>query len=46
MSSRKSEVSSINLAVHRFLTESGYALASLKDDVADLYRLWDEADRR
>lgn len=46
VSSRKSEVSSINLAVHRFLTESGYALATLKDDVADLYRLWDEADRR
>lgn len=46
VSARKSEVSSINLAVHRFLTETGYSLASLKDDVADLYRLWDEADRR
>ncbi|KAG0715020.1 hypothetical protein GWK47_012926 [Chionoecetes opilio] len=46
VTARKSEVSSINLAVHRFLTETGYSLASLKDDVADLYRLWDEADRR
>ncbi|XP_063840509.1 uncharacterized protein LOC135089148 isoform X7 [Scylla paramamosain] len=46
VSARKTEVSSINLAVHRFLTETGYSLASLKDDVADLYRLWDEADRR
>lgn len=43
---RKKEVSSINLAVHRFLTDTGYSLAPLKDDVADLYRIWDEADRR
>ncbi|KAG7176240.1 putative Nuclear envelope localization domain-containing protein [Homarus americanus] len=43
---RKIEVSSINLAVHRYLTETGYSLAPLKDDVADLFRIWDEADRR
>nr|XP_053633922.1 klarsicht protein-like [Cherax quadricarinatus] len=46
VSARKIEVSSINLAVHRFLTDTGYSLARLKDDVADLFRLWDEADRR
>ncbi|KAK3872555.1 hypothetical protein Pcinc_022368, partial [Petrolisthes cinctipes] len=46
VTARKVEVSGINLAVHRFLTETGYSLASLKDDVADLYRIWDEADRR
>ncbi|XP_071530629.1 uncharacterized protein klar isoform X1 [Panulirus ornatus] len=43
---RKVEVSSVNLAVHRFHTETGYSLAPLKDDVADLFRVWDEADRR
>nr|XP_027215821.1 uncharacterized protein LOC113808585 isoform X2 [Penaeus vannamei] len=43
---RKGEVSSINLAVHRFMTETGYSLAHLKDEVADLYRLWDEAHKR
>ncbi|KAK8744577.1 hypothetical protein OTU49_000880 [Cherax quadricarinatus] len=46
VSARKIEVSSINLAVHRFLSDTGYSLARLKDDVADLFRLWDEADRR
>lgn len=43
---RKGEVSSVNLAVHRFMTETGYSLAHLKDEVADLYRLWDEAHKR
>ncbi|KAK7066751.1 hypothetical protein SK128_005331, partial [Halocaridina rubra] len=43
---RKSEVSSLNLAVHRFFTDSGYTLAQLKDEVNDLYILFDEAQRR
>ncbi|XP_068217202.1 klarsicht protein [Palaemon carinicauda] len=43
---RKSEVSSLNLAVHRFFTDSGYSLAQLKDEVNDLYILYDEAHRR
>ncbi|XP_066939729.1 uro-adherence factor A isoform X2 [Macrobrachium rosenbergii] len=43
---RKAEVSSLNLAVHRFFTDSGYSLAQLKDEVNDLYILYDEAHRR
>lgn len=43
---RKGEVSTVNLAVHRFMTETGYSLTQLKDEVADLYRLWDEAHKR
>lgn len=43
---RKSEVSSLNLMVHRFFTDSGYSLAQLKDEVNDLYILYDEAHRR
>lgn len=43
---RKADVSSLNLAVHRFFTDSGYTLAQLKDEVNDLYILHDEAHRR
>ncbi|CAL4067721.1 unnamed protein product [Meganyctiphanes norvegica] len=46
VASRKSDVSSLNLAVHRFLSDTGYSIAPLKDDVADLYRLWDEVNTR
>ncbi|XP_021925824.1 nesprin-2-like isoform X1 [Zootermopsis nevadensis] len=39
---RKTQLLQVNVAVHRFLTDSGHPAAMLKDDVADLYRVWDE----
>ncbi|XP_076062425.1 uncharacterized protein LOC143037757 [Oratosquilla oratoria] len=42
----KAELSSVNLYVHRFLTETGYSLTHLKEDVADLYRVYDETFKR
>lgn len=39
---RKTLLLQVNVAVHRFLTDSGHPAGVLKDDVADLYRVWDE----
>ncbi|XP_069685606.1 klarsicht protein isoform X3 [Periplaneta americana] len=39
---RKTQLLQVNVAVHRFLTDSGHPAAVLKDEVADLYRVWDE----
>ncbi|PSN46909.1 hypothetical protein C0J52_15276 [Blattella germanica] len=39
---RKAQLLQVNVAVHRFLTDTGHPAAILKDDVADLYRVWDE----
>lgn len=39
---RKAQLLQVNVAVHRFLTDTGHPAAVLKDDVAELYRVWDE----
>jgi hypothetical protein len=43
---RKTLLLQVNVAVHRFLTDSGHPAGVLKDDVADLYRVWDETFQR
>jgi hypothetical protein len=43
---RKTQLLQVNVAVHRFLTDSGHPTGVLKDDVADLYRVWDETFQR
>jgi hypothetical protein len=43
---RKTQLLQVNVAVHRFLTDSGHPAGVLKDDVADLYRVWDETFQR
>ena len=41
---KKAQLSALNVSVHRFLTDTGFSLTSLKDDVSDLYRVWDETN--
>jgi hypothetical protein len=43
---RKAQLLQVNVAVHRFLTDSGHPAAVLKDAVANLYRVWDETYQR
>jgi hypothetical protein len=43
---RKAQLLQVNVAVHRFLTDTGHPAAVLKDDVAELYRVWDETFQR
>uniref|UniRef100_A0A1B6EWZ8 KASH domain-containing protein n=2 Tax=Cuerna arida TaxID=1464854 RepID=A0A1B6EWZ8_9HEMI len=52
LSQRKKQLLEINTAVHKFFTDSGQkggtieAAARLKDDVKDLYFVWDETNKR
>jgi hypothetical protein len=43
---RKAELLQVNVAVHRFFTDTGHPAAVLKDGVAELYRVWDETFQR
>lgn len=47
---RKSAMLALNVSAHRLITDLGSAASSvsvsLKDDVADLYRVWDETFQR
>lgn len=43
---QKTALLALNVTAHRLVTDAGVsgssALATLKDEVADLYRVWDE----
>lgn len=43
---RKTALLALNVTAHRLVTDAGLpgspALTALKDEVADLYRVWDE----
>lgn len=46
---RKSQLLEINTAVHKFFTDSGQqdqVAVRLKEDVKDLYFVWDETNKR
>ncbi|XP_075226377.1 klarsicht isoform X2 [Lycorma delicatula] len=43
---RKAQLLQVNVAVHRFLTDTGHPATTMKDDVADLYRIWEETNQR
>jgi hypothetical protein len=43
----KKQLLQVNVAVHRFLTDSKHpSPGPLKDEVAELYRVWDETNHR
>lgn len=45
---RKSQLVGVNVAVHRFFTDSGQHefAAQLKETVKELYYVWDETNKR
>lgn len=42
----RTDMSDLNVMVHRFTSEVGSSFTPLKDEMAELYRLWDETHRR
>lgn len=42
----KSQVHQVNVAVHRFLTDSGHQDTTLKEEVAQLYGIWEDTHHR
>ncbi|XP_049805441.1 klarsicht protein [Schistocerca nitens] len=43
---RKADLLRFNVAVHRYHTDTGHPARLLKDDVAELYRVWDDIVQR
>lgn len=43
---RKSQLLQVNIAVHKFLNDTTHPAAVLKEDVTDLYKVWDDTYQR